>query len=79
MSVSETGRGETGDGIEHERVAPYLPATRTTLVFVRVVAAVVVVVALPAAWNAAVVLASELVRLTGPLRCTSHRQSDRWY
>lgn len=39
----------------------------TAALLVRVVPAVVVVVALPAAWHAAVVLAAELVGLTGAL------------
>lgn len=47
----------------------------TTLVFIGVVAAVVVIVALPAPWNAPVVLAAKLVWLTGPLVWVSHRHS----
>lgn len=39
----------------------------TAALLVRVVPAVVVVIALPAAWHAAVVLAAELVGLTGAL------------
>ena len=39
----------------------------TSDLLVRVVPAVVVVIALPAAWHAAVVLAAELVGLTGAL------------
>lgn len=53
----------TGDASPTAKVTP------TTFVFVRVVAAVVVVVALPAAGHAAVVLTSELVRLARPLSC----------
>ena len=50
------------------------PWTRpTALVFVRVVSAVVVVVALPAARHTAIVLAAELVRLARPLSCTHQR------
>lgn len=47
----------------------------TTLVFIRVVAAVVVIVTLPAPWNAPVVLAAELVWLTRSLVWVSHRHS----
>lgn len=47
----------------------------TTLVFIRVVAAVVVIVTLPAPWNAPVVLAAKLVWLTRPLVWVSHRHS----
>lgn len=54
--------------------SPKALVTPTAFVFVRVVAAVVVVVALPAAGHAAVVLASELVRLACPLGCTEHGQ-----
>lgn len=54
-----------------------LRETPTALVLVGVVPAVVVVVALPAARHAAVVLAAELVRLTRPLSCThTAQQSD---
>lgn len=53
----------TGDASPTAKVTP------TAFVFVRVVAAVVVVVALPAAGHAAVVLTSELVRLARPLSC----------
>lgn len=49
--------------------SPTAKVTPTAFVFVRVVAAVVVVVALPAAGHAAVVLTSELVRLARPLSC----------
>lgn len=52
--------------------SPKVLETPTAFVLVRVVAAVVVVVALPAAGYAAVVLASELVRLARPLGCTKH-------
>lgn len=47
----------------------------TTLVFIRVVAAVVVIVTLPAPWNAPVVLAAKLVWLTSSLVWVSHRHS----
>lgn len=47
----------------------------TTLVFIRVVAAVVVIVTLPAARNAPVVLAAKLVRLARSLVWVSHRHS----
>lgn len=47
--------------------------TPTAFVFVRVVAAVVVVVALPAAGHAAVVPTPELVRLACPLSCVDKR------
>lgn len=73
MSVSDTGRGETTAEGQDEGCVPLV--TPTAFVFVRVVAAVVVVVALPAAGHAAVVLTSELVRLACPLGCTKHGQT----
>lgn len=75
MSVRDTGRGETTvDVIHHEGIVSELNVTPTALVFIRVVPAVVVVVALPATWHAAVVLTSKLVRLTRPLSCTNYRK-----
>lgn len=47
----------------------------TTLVFIRVVAAVVVIVALPAPRNAPVILAAKLVWLARSLVWVSHRHS----
>lgn len=55
--------------------SPKARATPTAFVFVGVVAAVVVVVALPAAGHAAVVLTAELVRLARPLGCTKDGQT----
>lgn len=77
MSARDTGRGgATVDVIHHEGIVSELNVTPTALVFVRVVPAVVVVVALPATWHAAVVLTSKLVRLTCPLSCTNYRKRD---
>lgn len=76
MSVGDTGGGETtADSIQKEDAVSGIQVTPTAFVFVRVVAAVVVVVALPAARHAAVVLAPELVRLTRPLSCAHPRKS----
>ncbi len=73
MSVSDTGQGGTTnvDSGQLEDAVFKLNVTPTALVFVRVVPTVVVVVTLPAARHAAVVLASELVWLTRPLGCTN--------
>lgn len=49
-----------------------LKVTPTTFLFVRVVPAVVVIVALPAARHTAVVLTSKLVWFTRPLSCNSY-------
>jgi len=52
-------------------------AARTAALFIRIVPAVIVVVALPAARHAAVVLAAELVRLTGALVCEGRNRDRR--
>ena len=51
--------------------------THTTLVFVRVVSAVIVIVTLPAPGKAAVVLTPELVWLAGPLICTDPQSTGQ--
>jgi len=76
MSVSDTGQGEiTGtSSTRYKGGVPKLKVTPTALVFIRVVPTVVVVVTLPAAWYAAVVLTPELVWLTCPFSCTKHTE-----
>lgn len=68
MSISDSGQGEFPD-VERVNRGKTL---RTAVVFVRVVPTVVVIVALPASWYTAVVVASELVWLTCPLSCSNH-------
>lgn len=67
MDVVDGGSSEV-TGSEYKSVHSKQTETRTAVVFIRVIAAVVVIVALPAAGYAAVVLAPELIRLTCPLR-----------
>lgn len=69
MSVNDSGQGQmTYGGTVSE-----LRAILTAVVFIRVVPAVIVIVALPAARHTAVVLTSELVWLTRPLRCPTRK------
>lgn len=65
---------DSGQGkMTYGNIVSELKVTPTAVVFIRIVPTVIVVVTLPAARHAAVVLTSELVRLTCPLRCPNHK------
>lgn len=69
MSVNDSGQGKMTYG----GIVSKLKVILTAVVFIRVVPAVIVIVTLPAARHTAVVLTSELVWLTRPLSCPSHK------